>query len=297
LEAISKISRHSREKGNEIYAKIYAADLASDMAKPKTPSRPPKTGLIDVDPKACIAMLKNRVAEVEAIRDFKSHDDPRFQIAQTNIAGDVREIFGEPSIEFERYEHHHIWRGGMAFNMPDYEIHKALLGGIEDTKVALESLIKRVGERIAASSAHGARDARTAFDNLSIHGRVLAASGKLFADGHYKDAILAAGIALVEYVKERSGAPVDKNGKPLDNTPLMQQVFGGTAPILALNQLKTPNDEAEQQGMMWLFSGAALALRNPRAHSLDPDTPEYAVEAISFLSFLAKQLDTARKIR
>ena len=47
--------------------------------------------------------------------------------------------------------------------------------------------------------------------------------------------------------------------------------------------------------MMYLFSGVTSGLRNPRAHSLDPDTAEYAVEAIALISFLAKVVDTAKK--
>jgi len=38
-----------------------------------------------------------------------------------------------------------------------------------------------------------------------------------------------------------------------------------------------------------------LAFRNPRAHDLTPDTPEYALECISFLSMLAKRPDTATR--
>lgn len=137
-------------------------------------------------------------------------------------------------------------------------------------------------------------DARAAFSQLTIHPEILRVCSKQFTDGHYREAILNASIALVEFVKQRAGAPVDKAGKPLDGTSLMQQVFGTATPILKVNDLKTPTDQDEQQGMMFLFSGAALGLRNPRAHGLDPDTAEYAVEAIVFLSFLAKVADSAK---
>ena len=93
----------------------------------------------------------------------------------------------------------------------------------------------------------------------------------------------------MQYVKERSGSSAD-------GTNLMTTVFSVKKPVLAFNDLMDQTDEDEQQGFMHMFVGAVQGLRNPRAHSLDPDTPEYAVEAISFLSFLAKQLDTARKV-
>ena len=47
--------------------------------------------------------------------------------------------------------------------------------------------------------------------------------------------------------------------------------------------------------MMFLYAGAMLAFRNPRAHGLIKDDPEEALEIISFLSFLAKALNRAKK--
>jgi hypothetical protein len=47
--------------------------------------------------------------------------------------------------------------------------------------------------------------------------------------------------------------------------------------------------------MMFLYAGAMLALRNPRAHELIQDDPKQALEYIGFLSLLAKLLDRARR--
>ena len=58
---------------------------------------------------------------------------------------------------------------------------------------------------------------------------------------------------------------------------------------------KTETHKSEQQGMMYLYAGAILALRNPRAHELLADHPERAIEHLSFLSMLAKALDRASK--
>ncbi len=47
--------------------------------------------------------------------------------------------------------------------------------------------------------------------------------------------------------------------------------------------------------MMFLYSGAMLALRNPRAHELIEDDPDMALEYIAFISLLAKSLDKAER--
>ena len=103
-----------------------------------------------------------------------------------------------------------------------------------------------------------------------------------------KLAVLNAGIALVAYVREKSGSS-------LDGSAFMTTVFSANSPILAFNDLKDQPDRDEQQGLMHLFTGAVQALRNPRAHALDPDTPDFAIEAIALLSFLAKQVDRSTR--
>lgn len=82
-----------------------------------------------------------------------------------------------------------------------------------------------------------------------------------------------------------------------DGAALMLTVFSQKSPILAFNDLVDRTDEDEQQGMMFLFAGMALAVRNPRSHALDADSPEAALDALSFLSLLMKRLDAAKLVK
>lgn len=75
----------------------------------------------------------------------------------------------------------------------------------------------------------------------------------------------------------------------------MRTVFSKKNPILAFNELKDQSDLDEQEGLMHLFEGAVLAFRNPRAHTLDEDWPEDALEFIAFLSLLAKRLERTKR--
>jgi uncharacterized protein (TIGR02391 family) len=111
----------------------------------------------------------------------------------------------------------------------------------------------------------------------------------LFRDGHYANAVEDACKMLDAFVKMRSGRS-DRSG-----TELMQEVFSAKNLVLKFNGLQTDTDRSKQQGMMFLFAGAMLALRNPRAHELMKDDPEQALEYIAFLSMLAKSLDRATK--
>jgi Protein of unknown function (Hypoth_ymh) len=58
-----------------------------------------------------------------------------------------------------------------------------------------------------------------------------------------------------------------KSGKTdIEGAPLMQSVFSVNNPILAFNGLADQSDRDEQQGMMQLYAGAVMAIRNPGGH-------------------------------
>jgi uncharacterized protein (TIGR02391 family) len=101
--------------------------------------------------------------------------------------------------------------------------------------------------------------------------------------------VLDASVALVNFVKEKS------RRHDLDGSGLMSTVFSKNNPILAVNGLANTTDEDEQEGMMHLFMGVVLALRNTRAHTLLDDSPEMALEYIGLISMLAKRVDQAKR--
>lgn len=70
-------------------------------------------------------------------------------------------------------------------------------------------------------------------------------------------------------------------------------MFSDNNPVLRFNDLADQSAKDEQQGFMFLFSGAVMGLRNPRAHGFVQDDPERALEFIALVSLLAKLLDGA----
>lgn len=117
-----------------------------------------------------------------------------------------------------------------------------------------------------------------------LHPIVQKAAGELFRDGHYRQAILDTYIALVDAVKVKSGR------QDLDNTPLMQTVFSIKNPVISVSA-----DTDEQLGFMWLFTGAVMGIRNPKAHRLiDQKDPQRTLEWLSFASVLLRVLDDSK---
>ena len=113
-----------------------------------------------------------------------------------------------------------------------------------------------------------------------LHPVVVKASEQSFEDGYYRQAILDAYISLEQAVQEKSSCH-DRDGKKL-----MDAVFSPKNPIL-----KVSEDANEQQGCMFLFNGAVMGVRNPRAHKTLSDTPQIALEWLSFFSALFRILD------
>ena len=118
----------------------------------------------------------------------------------------------------------------------------------------------------------------------NLHPIVQKTAGELYQNGHYRQAILDTYIALVEAIKVKSGK------HDLDNTPLMQNVFSAKNPVITVS-----NDPDEQLGFMWLFSGAVMGIRNPKAHRLiDQNDPQRTIEWLSFASVLLRVLDDSK---
>jgi uncharacterized protein (TIGR02391 family) len=237
-----------------------------------------------------IAKVKRRLIEVNALDPARvGHDDPAVSSAAQNISDTVLEIYGPNSPEYRRLQHHQIWHGSMYFGMEDDELQRGFAEGIPHTVGALENLLRRLEEKKADFGPDTAGRVRAAFEELDLHPRIAAVCVNLYRNGHYRNAVLDASVALVHFVKEKASR------HDLDGAGLMTTVFSKNHPVLAFNDLTDKTDEDEQEGMMHLFLGAVLALRNPRAHALLDDSPEMTLEYIALISLLAKRLEKAKR--
>jgi len=131
----------------------------------------------------------------------------------------------------------------------------------------------------------------TLFDLLKFHPRIREASERLFKNNHYAQAILEAFKAVNNFVKEKSGK------QEWDGKNLMTKVFRRENPIIRFNELKTVSEKDEQEGFMFLFMGAIVGIRNPKAHDNIIQTDPYkTLEYLSFSSLLAKKVDEGKLV-
>ena len=237
-----------------------------------------------------ITKLSRRLEEVRALDPQRIHyDDPAVRSAAENFSDAVLAIYGLNSPEYRRFRYHRIRHGSEYIGMGERDRQKAFADGLTHTAAAIENLIKQLQERRDDFDGDASSRVRSAFASLDLHPRIGAACAELYRDGHYRNAVLDASLALVNMVREKS------RKHDLDGAPLMTTVFSKNKPVLAFNDLRDRTEEDEQEGMMHLFVGAILGLRNPRAHALLDDSPEMALEYIGLISLLAKRVDQSAR--
>lgn len=239
-----------------------------------------------------ISKLERRIRDLEQldVRAAVLEDTGADDVVRSNVRETIREVFGPNSPEFNEHQHIRLWVGPMYVGMHSQEIVEGTERGRRQVIGILNGLIGRFREKREDLGGGGAPSApSTYFDRLNLHPRILDVSRDLFLDGYHWEAVFAAAKALVNYVKERSGS------HDLDGAPLVRAVFSRNNPVLAFNNLSDQTDLDEQEGMMHLFEGAVLGIRNPGGHSFPEGPEQRAVEYISLLSLLAYRVQEAKR--
>ena len=124
------------------------------------------------------------------------------------------------------------------------------------------------------------------FDALSLHPSIVEVSRSLFASSHYAQAIFEAYKCVVNEVRRVSGL-LDTDGKDL-----MAGAFNEREPKIRLNSMATMSDRAEQEGFRFIFMGAVVGIRNPKAHdAIVQNDPYKTLEYLGLASLLLKRID------
>jgi uncharacterized protein (TIGR02391 family) len=264
------------------------------MAKISKPEQAQPANLTPNQMKAAIPKLQRRIAELKAIdiSTIQDREEARFDALKQKIDTTLMDMFGDNTVEYKRFAVGNLDTNSflnMLYETSICEVREGYKIGIEQAISNLQTILELFEEKIADLGETPAGRALKALGELEIHPEIERAAAKLFRDGHYANAVEDACKVLDGLVKIRSGK------HDLSGTELMQNVFSPKNPVLKFSDLQTQTEQSEQQGMMFLYAGAMLALRNPRAHEIIEDDPEKALEYIAFLSLLAKSLDKAKR--
>ena len=239
-----------------------------------------------------VSALMYRIETLQApsVRIDIQNNSPNIKVLESGFRNTVREVFGAQSPEFAEFGHIEMFQGPLRGGMPISEIIEARLRGREYFVMIAAELIGRLQQKIHQLRRAIDSKKRPSIDPDSLHPRIAEAAGELLKDGHFWEAVFAASKALVLHVKARSGR------EDLDGVSLMRTVFSKNGPILRFNGLDGQTALDHQEGMMHLFEGAVMALRNLGGHSFPNGPSEIALQHIQLLSLLARRADDAELV-
>jgi uncharacterized protein (TIGR02391 family) len=127
------------------------------------------------------------------------------------------------------------------------------------------------------------------FDERNIHQEIDKVVRNLFDNGHYAQATFEAYKYVDKQVQKLSG--LNESGYKL-----MMQAFNENSPIIKLTNLSNTSEKDEQQGYKFIFTGAVLAIRNPRGHEYEiRDTPDQCLDHLGLASLLMRRLYNTKK--
>lgn len=237
-----------------------------------------------------IIKINRRLEEVESLKEAIIYKDQRVENAEVNIRETIREVYGQLSPEFIKYQYYNIWEGEYVDDEPFYKMQLRFQGGISQAHGMLSGLIIRLNEKREDLQEDPKLIRIQTFNGLNIHKRIFAVCSDLFKDGHFSSAVFEASKSLINYVKEKS------NRYDLDGTGLVRTVFSKKDPILCFNGLIDQTDLDEQEGIMHLFEGVVMGIRNPRGHDNIMDNPDRAMDYIILISLLTYRIEDAVKV-
>lgn len=135
-------------------------------------------------------------------------------------------------------------------------------------------------------SIKAAQDVNGSLDSL-LHPVIREHAYPQYLDGHWRDAVLNAFIAVFDLIRNRTGLD-------LDGDALVTRAFSLQRPMLMLSDLRTESGRNDQAGFLQIYQGSYKGIRNPKAHGLQHDlTDNKAAQYLVFASLLARRVEEA----
>lgn len=143
--------------------------------------------------KAAIPKLERRIAELKAIdvTTTRERGEPRFDALEQKIDDTLVEIFGDNTIEHQRYQVHGLDTASinMLHATSLSEVIEGYKRGIAQAISKLQTALDLLNEKLCDLGETPDGRAVRAFGDLDIHPEIERAVGKLFRDGHCANAV------------------------------------------------------------------------------------------------------------
>lgn len=166
---------------------------------------------------------------------------------------------------------------------PFYKVKDAAwqLAGLLDSMEEAERILGPVGPKLAAAN---------------LHPWIWNAAVNLWDDGHLREAVQAAAMALFDsHLPAKLGVPAKPSAKDLITQAFLTDPPTAGSPRLRLDDYPDPSPSwtSQHEGVRFFGMGCAQLIRNLATHGAKPDE-EIALEQLASLSLLARLVERAK---
>lgn len=251
-----------------------------------------------MDVNRAIDLLQQALSEIPYLTSLH-HDNQEYLLWYDKVQAILEAKFGLDAKEYKKFSRSDLQDFIFSPLLSDRSFQENYLENLKNNEKTLKAVITtlkarrqrdeifRVETKPAAMAEPPADTAELPsylFDNMQFHPRIIRASKSLFNSGHYAEAIFAAFKAVNNFTKR-------KTGLSLDGKDLMAKAFNEDKPIIKLNKLLTRSEQDEQEGFRFLFMGAMVGIRNPKAHDdIRQIDPYRTLEYLAFASLLMRRV-------
>ena len=126
--------------------------------------------------------------------------------------------------------------------------------------------------------------------DIFLHSVIINHALPQYKNGHYRDAVVNAILAIFDLIREKSELTDDGD-------KLIGRAFSIESPLLIFSTLENESGQSEQKGFMQILKGIYQGVRNPTAHSLSTDIDsKSAAQYLIFFSLLAERISETKKV-
>ena len=236
------------------------------------------------DPAAALEKVRSFIALLEQGKHLRQVAADSVQAKQTDVQ--IYEHFPlvlriaarvDPELVDELKKESYGWRWYGTLNA------SRQLAGVLSSAEETERILGPVGPKLAAAS---------------LHPWIWNAAVDLWDDGHRREAVQAAAVALFDHhLPAKLGVPAGKSAKDLVAQAFLTAPPTAGSPRLRLADYPDPSPSwtSQHEGAQFFGMGCAQLIRNLVTHGAQPDE-QTALEQLASLSLLARLIDRAQKL-
>jgi hypothetical protein len=240
-----------------------------------------------------ISRTPRNLARIERLLEEHSGLAPRFEAGELNAWRErarlaIAAVYGDPSPSLERFDEIR-YSPSVAWSGMDRSIYdNTRIGGAKSAASQLRAVAEDLREHLGGAEL-------PAISAAALHPWVAEAAGRLWADGHRREAVQTAATAVENWLRAKLGLH-EGSAASLVASAFSAKPAAARSPRLRVPEVRPVGSDAwknAHEGAGAFGRGCFMRIRNLYTHNQGQDE-QSDLEALAALSLLARWIDAAR---